>query len=368
MPASLASTTDSEIALAMGVFLAGLADEEETAARLDIGLAELRALLHDLSLTERTMMPVGMSQSLEAVFLDMGDQTFDAPAFDDIVTRVRAAGEGCHAMEFRLPARAVIDALPPLAPCPRGVMLHVGRCGSTLLCNLIAKTTDWVALREPEFLNTLVLARAATSDPGQISRVDALLERLIDALTRATRPRSSIVKLSSWTTVIGAPLIGRLNHAKIVVVVRDPWATTASFLDQPPHWYGRSPPDGQFSETERVSAARFFAESWRSTAEAACRLPRDQTVFIYYEDIVEHPQDTVHRVLHHLADKDPLFNAEPIAQIMAAYSKSSLEAPFDRTGAHRRSDLDSNITAIVTAIAEKQWHNMKSFRNRLLAE
>src|SRR3546814_13307193 len=52
------------------------------------------------------------------------------------------------------------------------------------------------------------------------------------------RPRKTIVKLSSWAAAVAAPLLARLPGTRFVVVVRDPWKTVASFLAEPPHWYG----------------------------------------------------------------------------------------------------------------------------------
>src|SRR3546814_2562928 len=64
--------------------------------------------------------------------------------------------------------------------------------------NLLASGSEWVALREPEFLNSLFLARAAAREPAQIDRIETLATRLMGCCAQAMRPRKTIVKLSSW--------------------------------------------------------------------------------------------------------------------------------------------------------------------------
>jgi len=347
---------DRGVAIQVGLFLAGLAGEEVTASRLGIGSADLRNLLRELSLGDCRMMPVSVDADLGTYFLDMAGETFDAPTFDAIAERAAMAdGQGSRT-RFQLPAHDILAAAA--APCgaaPDAMILHVGRCGSTLLCNLLANTGDWVALREPEVCNQLFIARAATRDPPEIERIETLAGQLMGCFARSVRPRKSVVKLSSWTAKLAVPLLARLHATRIIVVVRDPWTTVASFLAEPPHWYGDRPVGMELTGQDRAEAAHFFANAWRTTVEAACRLPKDRTLFIDYDDLSGDPVAVLAAVRHHLRDRGPPADPVAVSQTMGSYSKGASAEPFDPSGIHRRAPLDVELADIVTAVAACEW-------------
>ncbi|ALH82508.1 sulfotransferase family protein [Sphingopyxis macrogoltabida] len=337
-------------AIEVGLFLTGLAGEAETAARLGICPAELRELLDSLALSRCAMVPVGVGDNLDIRFLDMAGEAFDAPTFDDSVDHAKSRAGSPRT--FSLPANAIAAAEQPRA-APDGIILHVGRCGSTLLCNLLASNGDWAALREPEFLNGLFLARAATRDPAAIDRIDTLAEQLAGCLARAVRPRKSLVKLSSWTTPLAAPLLARFPGTPVIVVVRDPWQTVASFLAEPPHWYG--PASAELAANERAGAVRFFAEAWRSTVAAARYLPGERIMFVDYEAIVGNPAATLAKLRRHLGDEGPPPAPAALEATLASYSKAASTEPFDPSGKHRRAVLPPDLADIVTAVTAGEW-------------
>ncbi|WP_447761170.1 sulfotransferase [Sphingopyxis panaciterrae] len=336
-------------AVHVGLYLAGLAGEGETASQLGIDGAQLRQLLSELSLADCTMMPVGIDDDLGTRFLDIGGDRFDAPTFDEVIEKTgsRAA--------FSLPADAIIAAPLPPGSAPHAVILHVGRCGSTLLCNLLASGGDWIALREPEFCNRLFLARAATSDPADVERIETLIARLIGCLARGVRPRKSIVKLSSWTAPLAAPLLARLPRTRVIVLVRDPWSTVASFLAELPHWYGDCPVGRTLTGPERADAARFFAQAWCSAVRAAGALPVDRTSFLHYDDLVGDPVTVLRILRRHMGDIDRPADSTAVERTMAYYSKAASTEPFNPSGKHKRALLDGDLRDIVTAIATDEW-------------
>ena len=339
----------------VGLFLARFALEEETASRLGIGAAQFRELLCELSLSRCAMMPVGVGDDLDTLFLDMGGDTFDAPTFDAAVRQAAVMDGGASRAAFRLSAQAIVAAAPGATDAaPQGVILHVGRCGSTLLCNLLA-SGDWVALREPEFFNRLFLARAAARDSAEIDRIETLTGRLMCCLAQGVRPRKCVVKLSSWTAPAAAPLLAQLPGTRIIVVVRDPWKTVASFLAELPHWYGPCPEGRELDGQERVDAVHFFASAWQSTIRAAQSLPGDRTLFLYYDDIVSDPFAALSKARHHLGDRSTTIDAATVARTMGSYSKDGAAGPFDPGGRHRRAPLEGNLAAIVTARAADEW-------------
>ncbi len=336
----------------VGLYLAGLASEGETAARLGIGTAEFQELLCELSLSRCKMMPVAVDDDLAAHFLDMKGDAFDAPTFDVAVER--AAREGPRRASFRLPAHS-IAASGATDAAPQGIIVHVGRCGSTLLCNLLAGDGDWVALREPEFLNSLFLARAAARDPAQIDRIETLVTRLMGCCAQGMRPRKTIIKLSSWAAAGAAPLLARLPGTRFIVVVRDPWKTVASFLAEPPHWYGACSTGRPLREKERAGAVQFFASAWQSTIRAAWSLPAERTLFLHYDEIVDDPVSALAKALHNLGDRNPIADPAAVARVMGSYSKAGAAEPFCPRGKHRRAPLEDELAKIVTETAGNDW-------------
>lgn len=345
---AIVDTTATDV----GLYLAGLASERDTAARLEIGTAAFRGLLRELSLSRSNMMPIAVDDDLATHFLDMKGDAFDTPTFEETVDR--AAGEGRSRAAFRLPAHAILASGAPDA-APQGVIVHVGRCGSTLLCNLLASGSEWVALREPEFLNSLFLARAAAREPAQIDRIETLATRLMGCCAQAMRPRKTIVKLSSWAAAGAAPLLARLPGTRFIVVVRDPWKTVASFLAEPPHWYGACPTGRTRREKERAAAVQLFASAWQSTIRAACRLPAERTLFLHYDEIAGDPVSALAKVLHHLGDGNPIADPAAVARVMGSYSKAGAAEPFCPRRRHRRAPLEDELANIVTETAGNDW-------------
>src|SRR3546814_8312265 len=102
-------------------------------------ICAFRELLCGLSLSRSNMMPSAVDDNLATHFLAINGDAFDTPTFEETVER--AAGEGRSRAAFRLPAHAILASGAPDA-APQGVIVHVGRCGSTLLCNLLASGSE----------------------------------------------------------------------------------------------------------------------------------------------------------------------------------------------------------------------------------
>lgn len=353
MPVShtLLAAGDRGIAVQVGLFLAGLSGEEQTAAGLGIGGGEFRRLLREMGLADLRMTPVAVGPDLETTFLDMRGQPFDAPAFDMSVDQARAGGR--RPAMFSLPGRAIVDApVHRTGSGPPAIILHVGRCGSTLLCNLLANSGGWTAIREPELLNSLFLSRAAARNTGAGEQIDALAERIIDIFTGGTSPNRCVIKLSSWTAALVADMLGRRCDMRVVVVVRDPWATVASLLAEPPHWYGAC---AGVARSDRPGAARFFAGAWRNIIRTARQLPDERTLFVRYEDIVGDPAAMLRRVRRHLGDPGAMGGPAELAQSIAHYSKGQPGEVFDPAGRHRREALAREVSDEVSDIAARDW-------------
>jgi hypothetical protein len=351
MPSSrMADRFYAEAVVTVGLALAGLAHENDAASSLGLNPSELRSLLGELGLAGTAMIPVAMDDDLATYYADLGANAFDSPLFDDLVESHRAFGT--NAFVFRLPADAVLAAATrPAGRGPDGLVFHVGRCGSTLLCNLLASVGRWVALREPEFLNKLLGRLAAEPDRDAKDRLGVLVAQSLRSLAHGVRldgdagERGCVVKLSSWNAMLAHEVVARLETTPLIVLTRDPCATVASFLRDPPHWNPELP-----CPEDRLGSVRFFAEAWLGTIDAMLHLPSERTLFVDYDDLITAPSTVLLSVCRHLGDTRVNANITATENILKVYSKGTRGEQFEPEGRHRPHCLDEAERKLVAAI------------------
>ena len=334
------------------LMLAGLTNEAEAARRMGVDQDELRLLLTDLNLGHAAMVPVAIDDELASYYADLGLSAFDVPLFDEVVESYRMTQANANTVRFRLSADAMLcDAAMSLSRTPDGLVFHVGRCGSTLLCNLLVSVGGWVALREPEFLNTLFLRLSLERDRARKERVEVLIAQSLRSLAHGVhldaerRERACMVKLSSWNAMVAERLVTTFDTTPLVVVTRDPCATVASFLHNPPHWH-----DCRSEGGSRMKAARLFAEVWSRTIEATLRFPSQRTLFVDYAELVAEPVVTLQSLCRHLGDIRARPDSNAIAVVMANYSKGPYGERYDPNSRHRLKGLDDTERDLVESI------------------
>src|SRR4029077_5907893 len=129
------------------------------------------------------------------------------------------------------------------------------------------------------------------------ARLEALTTKLLRGLAHGVRqndlgqPRRCVVKFSSWNALFAEDLLRRLPRTPSVVVVRAPWETVASYLQEPPYWYGYS-----HDQKGHAEAARYFASNWSAITACALRLPAARTLIISYRELAGNARDVMERV------------------------------------------------------------------------
>jgi hypothetical protein len=353
----------------VSLFLAGFLSQGEASKRLGLDVGDLEIVLEEVGLARVALVPVEVDDGLDTYYLDIGRSEFAAPLFDDVVHDHRRAAGSPGSARLRLPATSVLGAAaPPPSACPGGLMFHVGRCGSTLLCNLLANVDGWVAVKEPEFVNAVLLGLAAERDTVSRARLSALAALLLRSLAYGVRvgangrERACVVKFTSWNLLFADDLIGWLDAAPLVVVTRDPWATVASLLHDPPYWY--APPALSPSEprpcarARRVEAVGVFAEAWSRTVDRALQLPAERTLLVSYADLVQQPLVMLGRVLRHLGDDRPVRSTQWVDDVMGQYSKGTTGERFEPRARHYRGALDPEERDLVTTITAETWSDL----------
>lgn len=336
----------------LALFLAGFIDSAEACRRLSLDTEELGALLPGTA-----MMPVGTDDRLEVLYRDIGRESFDLPLFDDVVEEDRASRPAQQSLRFLLSADAILKT-PSDMPheVPTGLIFHVGRCGSNLLCNLLARVPGVVILREPELFNALFLSLAVEKDHERRIRLEALTTKLLRSLAHGVRqddlgqPRRCVVKFSSWNALLAENLLKRLPRTPSVVVVRAPLETVASYLQQPPYWYKE-----RHDQNGLAEAARYFASNWSAITACALRLPPARTLIVCYRELAADTGDVVERVCRLFGLGSSRVDSPTISTVMKAYSKSAVQQAFDPDGQHGRQGLNPDLQDLVITITARSW-------------
>ena len=277
------------------------------------------------------LVPCRVDDDLGVYFAPVGGSSFEAPRFEDVIAAYFADG----VRVVRVPADEVGGGV-----APAGLIFHVGRCGSTLLCNLLASAGGWVAVKEPEFINRLLLRRERSGE---------LIARLLRCVAEGVRigadggERACVVKLTSWNAILADVFVPALAGVPIVVVTRDPWAVVASYLHEPPAWW-RGDDD--------AALARVCAEEWSRVVGSALRLP-GEVLLVDYAALVGDPVGVLSRVLRHFGDARGAMDEPAVRAAMGRYSKGVER--FDAPGRHRRDGLDARVREMVTEVTASSW-------------
>jgi hypothetical protein len=226
-------------------------------------------------------------------------------------------------------AGLVAERPPPRA----GVVAHVGRCGSTLLANLLGLRADTLVLKEPGFLHS----------PDR-----PLLAALLDhcRLVAAERGTGLVVKPTSWTGP--ALLEAAAPAARWLLLWRDPEAVVASELDRPPPWAAAA--NSRAELARRVDpvpddAVARYATHWLDVVRAF--LPAPDVRFLGYPRLAADKASAVRAAQSWFGLPEPDRLPHGFADEAGRYSKAPGATRFDPAGGHRRGSLTGDDAARV---------------------
>jgi hypothetical protein len=176
--------------------------------------------------------PVALHLDPPAIdWCDMRGERFAEPFLDQTVARLAAAGRDL--VRTDLDALLTLDEAPSLEPC--GIVLHLSRCGSTLVSRLLGTVPGTLVVAEPAPLNTLLQADPERVDPAVQIRVLRLLVRALGRI-RFGDERRFVLKLSSWNVRRLDVIRAAFPNVPLVWVQRMPEPVLASLLAEPPRW------------------------------------------------------------------------------------------------------------------------------------
>ncbi len=188
-----------------------------------------------LSATVQPASPVPSRLYLERdqVTADWVDIAGTDPALPFLSDRIAAAeAKGRTAWQAPLP-----EAGEHPASAPAGLILHAGRCGSTLVSRSLSLLPGCHVLSEPQALND-ALAPAGAWAFARVAVRRRAVEQVVAALGRAAPGERDrfILKLSSWNALHLPLLEAAFPAAPLVFVYREPEEILVSLRDAPPMW------------------------------------------------------------------------------------------------------------------------------------
>lgn len=159
------------------------------------------------------------------------------------------------------------------ATAPAGLIFHVGRCGSTLVSQLLKQHGGVVVYAEPLPVNEILLP------PHKWPRHELVgaLRSLGDAFARhAGKPY--VLKFSSWNALYCDILADAFPQSPWVFCLRDPIEVGVSLLDQTPGWLqDAATTSGPFSTVidphgESQTTEEFIARLYGAYCDSTARL------------------------------------------------------------------------------------------------
>ncbi len=355
----------------LGTLLMGAIDDAEAARQLGVAVDEIQRLKQVVAGDAAMLVPIAVDLATHRVeLLDLAGIAYREPFFHETIEvrrRERPAG-----LNVEVDLNNLVSAARRYRTPPDGFIFHVGRCGSTLLANMLAASGEHLLIKEPELVSELIAHWLHAEDDQARQQREALVDATVRCLLgTAGSARYRVLKFAAWNIRMAGVLARLFPSTPAVFLYRSPLETVASMLFRPPAWFdligGPRPIQARFFPTVReapedapLSAVMLFAHAWRSAAEAALALPPGRAILLDYGEMLVGAADAIKRVLTHL--RQP-FEPQTIAAIVAArttYSKDG--AAFDPAGAHRRPPLSATDEAQVRTIVGDVWTRLEARR------
>jgi hypothetical protein len=287
-----------------------------------------------------------------------GASRFSEPFFDISVANLLSGG----ARTLEMGSTELHRLVAPATAAPAGLVLHTGRCGSTLLMRMLSHNRAVFAVSEPSALGAVHwegLTHPELSEHAEQLFADVLVVFDRFAADRGQRP---LLKLSSWQATDCLAMLASMPAVPAVFVHRDVTEVVASQLHEGSPWVdalvGREPDVGDWADKfaglpPGASRAELCAAMWASVVSAVLAAAVEsgsRLLFVSHDDLVDRPEETLALVADHLGLGGP-WRPRAVAEL-TYYAKSSNPAEkFDPGGRHARPALPDGCRERVLEIA-----------------
>lgn len=257
-------------------------------------------------------------------------------------------------------ASADIGYEPPWT-APKGLIFHVGRCGSSAISQALKQHGDVVVYAEPLPIND-ILAPPHTRPRAEL--IAAL--RSLGAAFAAHAGRPYVLKLSSWNTLYCDVLADAFPNTPWVFVLRDPVEVGVAMLDEPPPWFQANDGPGAHitkavdpNEVSR-SPGEFLARLYGAFCDAVARLDRRLGKLVHYETLTTAFGEIV---LPHFSISADREQQTRMARSFGGYAKARVteSLAFTPDSAAKQATASSELRQAMDAIARPALERLERF-------
>jgi hypothetical protein len=295
---------------------------------------------------------------------DLAGIGFTEPFFSQTLKRAAALDPPPALVRTTLSGLAQIEEAAP-GRDPDGFVLHLARCGSTLVSRLAAQVPDVAVLSEPEPLNTLL-----ELDPARVD--EAVRVECVRLLLRAyarSRPASRhvLVKLSSWNIRRIHLLRQAFPSVPWAFVYREPAEVVSSLLAGPPGWMQlRQAPERAESllgiprdGVPALDDAGFAVAAVAGFIEAALAADQDSPALLV--DYPSLPDAVWQRILPFFGIPCPVDRAAQLAEA-ARWDAKHPDRPFQADGRAKRAALAPAVADLVDRVLQPLFRQLEARR------
>jgi len=251
------------------------------------------------------------------------------------------------------PQRGVSDLgllaglLPMQTVAPTGFLFHAGRCGSTLLARILARSRRNIVIGEASAQNGFWRAVAGRGDAEL-----GLFRDMVLAMGRQRLPSydAHLIKFTSYNILRYGWIRKVFPEVPAVFLFREPGAMLASLLDGPPQWLGNDCGDG-FQWQDPADAVRDFFS-------AALAVPGTELRMLDYHDLTP---ESLPVILEWLGQRPAPLELRQMLSEFSWYSKSATPERFHprqpRSGVAVSRDL-TDLYRELRRRARSDWPDM----------
>ena len=303
------------------------------------------------------MVPLDVDvESAQVRLVQAGTAQFTESLFDESLARLPLLGP-VHGTQLSF--ADLHGAVAGQVPTPKGVILHTGRCGSTLLMRMLMYDRAIMVVAEPSSLSTVhqdALVHPERRDADVETFVDLLA--VFDAFARG-RGRESVFKLTSFEAADVAWLAGLLPEAPMVFVHRAPDEVVASQLDGEPAWSealldrptSAAPWCPRLADlSPSASRAEQYAALWATVADAALAVPASRMLFVAYDDLMKRPVQVLDTVARQFGLDGAWNRAAAVSETLYYAKSNDPTEQYDPEGVHARPALPADLRARVAEV------------------
>jgi hypothetical protein len=278
-------------------------------------------------------------------FISAGPARLSEPFYDDSLQGIRQSRRPTLELTFEELRSLVGDG----APQPRAVVLHTGRCGSTLLLRMLGHDRRLMNVSEPVPISRLHWYALHSADRAE--RLKATLADIMVSFDRfaGSRGQEVVLKLSSWQAVDAEWLVRAVPAAPFVFVHRPVEEVVASELAVGPAWGDdfdvEVASDWAPSLAELPTGAskpEIYAAVWASEVRAVLGVARDRLLTVSYADLVGNTEDVLGAVAAHIGLARSWKPAPALVELRYYAKAANPSVAFEPHGRHARPALGAD--------------------------